>query len=294
MKLGIAGIGPDPDPTVPALLPAWQHFDSETALRIIENGYRSTALYVDSPLDVDWAEVRRVGRLCETIGLEVAQANGRYNDLVHPQESERTEGIRSVKALVQIGKAWNAQTVYVRPGSLNPRGSWWPHPENRSQEVFNRLIDSLTSVCKTAEAEAMTLAIEGHVLSPLYSAQRVRDLLDAVGSPALKFNMDPVNFIGTVPDVYNTAAVINELFDLLGDDTVALHAKDCTITDALVVHIDEVIPGTGTLDYDLLLTRFEECCPNGYVLIEHLTQDNVSAAQQAILAAMQRLAFRFE
>ncbi len=294
MKLGIAGIEPDPDSKTPILLPAWQNFDDEAAQRILQSGYRGTALFVDSPLEADWAAIRRVGNLCRTAGLEVAQANGRYTDLVHPQASERAQGVRALQALVRIGRAWNVQTVYVRPGSLNPRGPWWPHPENRSLEVYDRLIDSLNLVRQTAEAEGMMLAIEGHVLSPLYSVQRVRDLLDAVGSPALKFNMDPVNFIGTVAEVYNSAAVINELFDLLGADTVALHAKDCQLTDALVVHIDEVVPGAGTIDYDLLLTRFADCCPNGYVLIEHLAQEHVPAAQRAILDVTQRLGMNFD
>jgi sugar phosphate isomerase/epimerase len=106
--------------------------------------------------------------------------------------------------------------------------------------------------------------------------------------------MDPVNFIGTVADVYDTTAVVNALFDLLGADTVALHAKDCALADALVVHIDEVIPGEGTMDYELLLTRFAEDCPDGYVLIEHLTQKHVPAAQAAILEVAQRLELSLE
>ena len=294
MKLGIAGIGPDPNPDVPILLPSWQSFDGAAAERILQSGYRGAALFVAQPLAADLADVRRVGRICEQAGLEIAQANGSYSDLVNPHASERAEGVRTFQALVRIGRIWNAQTVYVRPGSLNLRGSWWPHPDNRSPQTFDRLVEGLSLVCKTAEAEGVTLAIEGHVLSPLYSAQRLRDVLDAVGSPALKINMDPVNFIGTVADVYDTTAVVNELFDLLGADTVALHAKDCALADALVVHIDEVVPGEGTIDYELLLTRFAEDCPNGYVLIEHLTQEHVPAAQAAILEVAQRLELSFE
>lgn len=294
MKLGIAGVGPHPDPEVPRLLPPWQSFDAVAAERILQSGYRGTALFVARPLAADLEDVRRVGRICEQAGLEIAQANGSYNDLVTPRPDERAEGVRAFQALLRIGRIWNVQTVYVRPGGLNPRGSWWPHPENRSPRTFDRLAESLRLVCETAEAEGVTIAIEGHVLSVLYSAQRVRDVLDAVGSPALKFNMDPVNFVGSVADVYDTASVIDELFELLGTDTVALHAKDCALADALVLHIDEVIPGEGTLDYELLLTRFEEVCPDGYVLIEHLTQEHVPAAQAAILAAAQRAGLHFD
>jgi sugar phosphate isomerase/epimerase len=134
-----------------------------------------------------------------------------------------------------------------------------------------------------AEEEGVTLVIEGHVLSVLDTARRVRDLLDAVASPALKFNIDPANFIGTARDTHDTRPVLNELFDLLGADTVAAHAKDVAIGEAMVLHIDEVLLGTGTLDYPLFLTRFEQCCPDGYILIEHLPDDKVPLARIALM-----------
>jgi len=294
MKLGIAGIGAGPHHDIPQLLPPWREFDHAAAKRILQHGFSGAALYVGQPLQADWDEVRRVGQVCREAGLEIAQANGRYNDLVTPDNVVRAEGVRAFQALLRIGRAWDVQTVYVRPGGLNSRGSWWPHPENRAPQTFDRLVQSLRQVCETAETEGVTIAIEGHVLSVLYSAQRIRDVLDAVGSPALKFNLDPVNFVGSVADVYDTPAVIDELFDLLGDDIVAMHAKDCALRDALVLHIDEVTPGEGTMDYELLLRRFDASCPDGYVLIEHLTQEFVPAAQQAILAAANRAGLRFD
>jgi sugar phosphate isomerase/epimerase len=133
-----------------------------------------------------------------------------------------------------------------------------------------------------AENEGVTLGIEGHVVSTLDTTRRVRDLLDAVGSKALKFNFDPVNFVGTVHDLYDPSDLLNEAYDVLGKDMVALHAKDCSIQDAHVVHIVEVIPCTGFMNYELLMTRWVECCPEGYFLIEHLPDEKVLIAREAI------------
>ena len=44
---------------------------------------------------------------------------------------------------------------------------------------------------------------------PLDSPRRVRELFDTVRSPALKFNSDPVNFVGTVRDAHDTLAKLN-------------------------------------------------------------------------------------
>ena len=161
-------------------------------------------------------------------------------------------------------------------------------------ETFERLIDSMRQVCAVAAAEGMVLAIEGHVLSMLDTARRVRDLLDAVGSSALKFNIDPVNFYGSVGAVHDTRPVLNELFDLLGKDTVAAHFKDLALEDELVLHIAEVVIGQGRLDYDLFLRRMQAECPHAYGLIEHLPEEKIPSARAGLMAAADRAGIVFE
>jgi len=195
---------------------------------------------------------------------------------------------------VRIGRQLDTRFVYVRPGSINPNGHWWPHPDNHAPRTFDRLVDSLKQVCRVAQDEGVLVVVEGHVVSTLDTAQRVRDLLDAVGSPAVKFNLDPVNFVGTVRDVHDTTRLLNELYDVLGADMIALHAKDCAIQDAHVVHIVEVIPCTGTMNYELLMRRWLECCPDGYFLILHLPDAKVLIALQAIRRVADRLGIPLE
>lgn len=138
------------------------------------------------------------------------------------------------------------------------------------------------------------MAVAGHVLSPLATARRVADLIEIVALPALKSNMDVVNFIGTRRDAHNPRSVTHELFDVLGAHTVVAHAKDCALSDGLVVHIDEVAPGTGTLDHELVLRRFAACCPEGYVLIEHLPDEQIPAARRAICQPAERAEVKLE
>lgn len=272
MKLGIVG-----------LIHHWDQIDLAAARKVRQAGFCGASIIFNRPLETDLEAVKALKRTLDEAGLEAAQTNGWYEVLVHPDDAVRAEGVRGVQALCQIGRILEAASVYVRPGSLNPRGAWYAHPENHTAQTFDRLTDSLRQCARFAEQEGVILGIEGHVLSPLDSARRMRDILDAVGSPALKFNIDPVNFIGTVKDVHDTRPVLNELFDLVGRDIVAAHLKDLALEDRLVVHISEVVIGKGTLDYDLLLRRLEEFCPNGYGLIEHLPDEKVPQARAAVL-----------
>ena len=76
-------------------------------------------------------------------------------------------------------------------------------------------------------------------MSPLYSARVVRSFIDAVGSKALGFNQDPVNFVASLDDAYDMKRFLGEFFDLLGDVTLGAHAKDIRIVDQLLVHFEE-------------------------------------------------------
>jgi sugar phosphate isomerase/epimerase len=273
MKLGVAG-----------MLPHWRQIDRAAAERVRAAGFRGASVFIDRPLEADAEAILRVKAAFDAAGLEVAQANGSYEALVNPDAGLRREGVRGLQALCGWARLLDAGTVYVRPGGLNPKGHWYGHPGNHAPETFDRLADSLRQVSSAAQSEGVPLAIEGHVLSVLDTPQRVRELLDAVGSPALKFNVDPVNFVGTVRDVHDTRRVLDELFDLLGPDTIVAHVKDCRLGDALVVHIEEVVPGDGVLDLARFLRRFEACCSTGYALIEHLPDEKVPRARAAVLA----------
>jgi sugar phosphate isomerase/epimerase len=113
----------------------------------------------------------------------------------------------------------------------------------------------------------------------------MREVLDAVNSPALKFNTDPVNFIGSVKDVYNPDPVLNELVSLLGKDTITAHLKDIALRDELVLHIDEVVIGEGHMNYDLLLRQLEGINPAMYGIIEHLPDALIPQARAGLIKA---------
>jgi hypothetical protein len=48
------------------------------------------------------------------------------------------------------------------------------------------------------------------------------------------------------------------------------------------------VPGEGLLDLAAFCRRFEECCPDGFALIEHLPDSLVPAAKRGLDAALAR------
>ena len=262
--------------------------DDMVVSRIRQAGFSGVTCRFPNPLEVSMSDVDRLKGVLTAGGVQPAQANAQYEDLVNPHEEHRRKGIRVMQVMCRIARRLGADNLYVRPGSLNPNGSWYAHPENRHPSTFERLVGSLKEVAAAAETEGVRLALEGHVLSPLYNAERVKEVIDAVGSEALRFNMDPVNFIDSLPQAHDTTAVVNHLFDVLGPYTICGHAKDFFVQDRLVLHLEETVIGQGLLDQETFLQRFEESCPEGYVLIEHLADEQVPQAKAALDAVAQK------
>ena len=257
----------------------WRDVTAATLKGARREGFSVLNLVVDDPVAVGEREVERLKRLFEEAGLLIGQTNGRYGGaLVSPDEGERTYAVEFVKRMCGLTRRLGAPNTYLRPGSLNPQGAWLPHPGNRTEEVFDRLVDSARRICGAAEDEGVRVAVEGGAVSPLYSARRVRDFVDAVGMPALGFNQDPVNFVSSLDDALEMPRFLGEFFDLLGDVTIGAHTKDFRVMEQLLVGFEEVEIGLGMLDHETFLRGMQRVCPDAHVLIEHLPPDRYAAA----------------
>src|SRR5262249_25655576 len=185
-----------------------------TAARLREHGFSGVTVIVPDPLEARREEYERAGKVLRDGGVTVAQANPRYEMLVHPDAERRALGVRGLQIACTCAGWLGAETVYVRPGSLNQAGPWTPHPDNTHLGALLRLVDSLREAARAAEAVGIPLALEGASVSPLHTPERVRDVIDAVGSSALRFNADPVHFVRPLGDPYNTTSLTHRMFSL--------------------------------------------------------------------------------
>jgi sugar phosphate isomerase/epimerase len=272
------------------LLPAdLRQVDDGVAKRMRAAGFVGCSCFFGDPTAPTNAELDTLRETLWRNGVGVAQVNGRYESMVNPDETLRQAAITTYRSLIKVCARLQGDNVYVRPGSMNPGGHWWPDPENHIPATIDRLVDSMKQISRIAEDEGVIIVVEGHTVSPLNTAAVVREVIDRVGSPNFKFNCDPVNFVSNVQDVYHSHRVLDDLFDTLGDLNWAVHAKDMAIEDRHVVHISEVVMGRGTMDLGYMLQRFEKARPDGYVIVEHLPDDKIPEARDALLLAASKV-----
>ena len=159
-----------------------------------------------------------------------------------------------------------------------------------SEETWQRCITGIKELVTEAEQAGVDVAAHPHIMSPLCSVDRYEELLEAVVSPRLKILMDLVNL--TWPHmVYRTTELVNQIFDVLDDSITALHAKDVVMSGGgnVVVHVDEAVPGTGSMDYETVLRRLDELDHDVTLHVEHLPPEETMAGQQYIRRVAQKI-----
>ena len=278
MLIGVAGALP----ALPAdISPADVH-------RLAALGFQGVSVPLGAPGEASRDDLQRARTIVADAGLVIAQANGAYGSLVAPSAADRRRGIDELITHMRAAKTLGARTCYVRPGGLNPRGPWFPHPEHHLDTTFDRALDSLRAAASAAEELGVVLAFEGHVLSVIDRPERVTEILESIDSPALTFNLDPVNFIGSIWQAWRPDEIFDRLLDGARGRIMAAHWKDFTVREELVLHIDEVTPGQGVVDHARWLRRLHAAQPQAWVLLEHLALDQLEPAKLAVDSAMVR------
>jgi sugar phosphate isomerase/epimerase len=70
--------------------------------------------------------------------------------------------------------------------------------------------------------------------------------------------------------LYKNGEVIEECFRMLGQWIVSCHAKDLQWGPGYQVNIQEVVPGTGVIDYKTYLRELSKMAVDAPLMLEHL------------------------
>ena len=235
-----------------------------------------------SQLNAD--DLRNVRQTFETAEMDLVQFGIGFGEcLFDPDNSVRERVIEKIESGIEVARQLNAMGCLIRTGSLNPAGSYVPSRENRTPDARAQLVDTLKAVAAKAETEGVDVVIETHVLTIMGTPEINRDVLADVGSARVSVVMDYVNHFQNLDQVYDSTKRIEHIFSIKNPISILGHCKDIKMSPGLVLHIDEEIPGDGELDLATALRLWHEAHPDGYMLLEHLPNEQYPRAAANVL-----------
>ncbi|MBT4483081.1 MAG: sugar phosphate isomerase/epimerase, partial [Candidatus Latescibacteria bacterium] len=246
----------------------------EEVKRLRDAGLAACITGVDPWHSMQDSVVRELKAALEQYDVVIFEVGG-YRNILHTDESVRREYMKHLARCLETADKIGCRMVGTISGSRNPEGNKWGdnyavHPDNWTMETWNLLISSLKQILKDTAGLKAALGMEAQVTTNIDGPLAHRRLMDDIGDERIKVNLDPTNMVHLY-NHFHTTELINECFDLLGEDIYGCHAKDSyVLPHSQTVHVQEVCPGRGSLDYETYLVRLSRLEWSRSLLPEHI------------------------
>ena len=229
-------------------------------------GYR--AAYCPVKPGASAAEVAAYRQAAAAANIVIAEV-GAWSNPISSDPAERRAALDKCKAGLQLADEIGAACCVNIAGSA---GSRWdgPHPDNLTGATFARIVDSVREIIDAVNPVRTFYALETMPWIFPDSVASYDRLVRAIDRPRFAVHFDPVNLINCPERYFHNPALIREFVAKLGPHIRSCHIKDIALGQKLTVHLDEVRPGLGALDYQTLLRELRGLEPDLPIMLEHL------------------------
>jgi sugar phosphate isomerase/epimerase len=226
-----------------------------------------SAGYCPVQTGTDEATVKAFENAARNAGILISEV-GAWSNPISKNEKERKEAIKKCKDSLALADLMGAGCCVNISGS---RGEQWdgPDSENLTPDTFEMIVQVTREIIDEVGPIRTFYTLETMPWAYPDSPDSYLDLIKAIDRKQLGVHLDPVNMINSPERYYNSGAFIKDCFKKLGPYIKNCHAKDIRLDSRLTVHLDEVLLGTGGLDYRVFLTELSKL-NNVPLMLEHL------------------------
>jgi sugar phosphate isomerase/epimerase len=229
-------------------------------------GYR--AAYCPVGTNASPAEIRDYEQAARRADIVIAEVGAWCNPL-SPDAAERSAALEKCQAGLRLADEIGARCCVNIAGS---RGSKWdgPDPRDLTAETFERIVDVVREIIDSVRPRRAFYTLEPMPWMYPDSVESYQELIAAIDRPCFAVHFDPVNWVNSPGRYFCNGDLIRQAIAALGGRIRSCHAKDIALRDRLTVHLDEVRPGLGGLDYPTFLTELARLDPDMPLMLEHL------------------------
>jgi len=221
------------------------------------------------------SELRAALKKYDVVVYEVAG----YCNMIEPDRAKQQENLKGLARAIEVADKVGCPMVGTITGSCDPVYGYGIHPDNWSEETWKRTVDAVKQVLRDTSGMKAALGMEAQVTTNLDGPKAHKRLMDDVGDKRCAVNLDPVNMM-SLANYYHTTELLNECFDLLGEQILGCHSKDTYIwPDRQTVHVQEVATGRGVMDYETYLVRLSRMKWPRTLFPEHVPHEQLIEAK---------------
>ena len=226
-----------------------------------------SAAYCPVDVGTDNSTVKAFEKAARDANIAISEV-GAWSNPISKNEKERKEALKKCKESLALADQIGAGCCVNITGS---RGEQWdgPDPENITPDTFDLIVQVTREIIDEVKPVRTFYTLETMPWAIPDSPDSYLELIKAIDRKQLAVHLDPVNMINSPRRYYNNGAFIKECFNKLGPFIKNCHAKDIRLATNLTVHLDEVLLGTGGLDYKIFLTELSKL-KNVPLMLEHL------------------------
>jgi sugar phosphate isomerase/epimerase len=231
-----------------------------------QHGYR--AAYCPLSVDAEQATIDAYIRAAHAADIVIAEV-GAWSNPLSPDEATRSAAITHCMRSLDLAERIGARCCVNIAGS---RGQRWdgPHPDDLSEATFALIVATVQQIIDAVQPMHTFYTLEPMPYMYPDSIESYQRLIEAIDRPAFAVHFDPVNLINSPQRYVHNGAFIRGFVEHFGPAIKSVHAKDTIMREQLTVHIDEVRPGLGTLDYATFLHALTTLDPDLPFMLEHL------------------------
>jgi sugar phosphate isomerase/epimerase len=277
MRLGVGLELPSDDP-------------QEVARAYVEAGY---AAAVCPPVSLEQPERMRAIREAFARHDVMLAEIGVWNNMLDPDPGRRATNVDANIRALAVGDELGVQCCVNISGSFHPRQWDGPHPRNLSEEAFELTVENVRRIVDAVRPKRTRYTLETMPWTIPDSIESYLGLIEAIDRPMFGVHLDPVNLINCPARYYGNAEFLRQCFAELGPWIVSCHGKDIVMQERLTVHLDEVRPGRGALDYGVFLQELSRLPGDVPLILEHLAQEEYAAAREYVVGVAAEIGLAF-
>ncbi|CAA9578608.1 MAG: Xylose isomerase domain protein TIM barrel [uncultured Thermomicrobiales bacterium] len=215
-------------------------------------------------------DVQRFTAAAATADVVIAEV-GAWSNPMSRDDAVRRDAIAYCQHQLALADEVGARCCVNISGS---RGEIWdgPDPDNLTPETFDLVVETTRAIIDAVRPTRTHFTLEAMPWMYPDSPDSYLRLIAAIDRDRFGVHLDPVNMVSSPQRYFGNGDLIRESFRKLGPHIRNCHAKDITLATGLTVHLDEVRPGLGILDYATFLRELSRLDPDTSVILEHLAE----------------------